>query len=199
MLLLLVVCASTTLLAQNEGEYAANYARAPRFKALMFWQPNAEEAHVQFDKQALEFFHKLTYGEGWIMDVTTSLEEYPYERLKEYSIVVSLNASPWGKEQRDAFERYMENGGGWMGFHASAYNDRDTNWPWLNRFLGCGAFYCNNWPPQPALVECDVTDHPVTITLPQQFVAPASEFWRRRVNSTNGSLPHERTRMWRCC
>ena len=75
MLLLLVVCASTTLMAQNEDEYAANYARAPRFKALMFWQPNAEEAHVQFDKQALEFFHKLTYGEGWIMDVTTSLEE----------------------------------------------------------------------------------------------------------------------------
>ena len=71
------------LIAQNEGEYAANYARAPRFKALLFWQPGAEEAHVQFDKQAIDFFHKLTYGEGWTMDVTTSLEEYPYERLKE--------------------------------------------------------------------------------------------------------------------
>ena len=87
--------------AQNEGEYAANYARAPRFKALLFWEPGAEEAHVQFDKQAMEFFHKLTYGEGWIMDVTTSLEEYPYERLKEYSVIVSLNASPGGKKQRE--------------------------------------------------------------------------------------------------
>ena len=144
------------LIAQNEGEYAANYARAPRFKALLFWQPGAEEAHVQFDKQAMEFFHKLTYGEGWTMDVTTSMEDYPYERLKDYSIIISLNA----------------------GFHASAYNDRNTHWPWLNKFLGCGQFYCNNWPPQPALVECDVADHPVTISLPHEFVVPPSEFYQ---------------------
>ena len=78
--LLLVVVVGIAAHAQQEGEYAANYARAPRFKALLFWQPGAEEAHVQFDKQAIEFFHKLTYGEEWTMDVTTSLEEYPYER-----------------------------------------------------------------------------------------------------------------------
>ncbi|MBQ4003801.1 MAG: ThuA domain-containing protein, partial [Bacteroidaceae bacterium] len=36
----------------------------------------------------------------------------------------------------------------------------------------------NNWPPQPALVECDTTEHPVTRTLPAQFVAPASEFYQ---------------------
>ena len=162
--------------AEEKG-YAANYARAPRFKALVHYEPHAEEAHVQFDKQAIEFFHKLTYGEGWLMDVTTSLADYPYEKLKDYSIIISLNAAPGGK-QREAFQQYMENGGGWMGFHASAYNDRNTHWPWLNEFLGCGQFYCNNWPPQPALVECDMLSHPVTSTLPQSFVAPASEFYQ---------------------
>ena len=159
-------------------EYAANYAREPRFRALLHYEPSAEEAHVQFDKQAINFFHKLTYGEGWRMDVTTSLADYPYERLKDYSIVISLNAAPGGKEQREAFQKYMENGGGWMGFHASAYNDKNTHWPWLNEFLGCGMFYCNNWPPQPALVECDTQEHPVTSSLPQTFVVPASEFYQ---------------------
>ena len=163
--------------AEEEG-YPANYARAPRFRALVHYEPGAEEAHVQFDKQAIEFFHKLTYGEGWLMDVTTSLADYPYEKLKDYSIIISLNASPGGKAQREAFEQYMENGGGWMGFHASAYNDKNTHWPWLNEFLGCGAFYCNNWPPQPALMECDTQEHPVTCTLPPSFVAPASEFYQ---------------------
>ena len=129
--------------AENH-EYAANYARSPRFRALLHYEPHAEEAHVQFDKQAIEFFRKLTYGEGWLMDVTTSLADYPYEKLRDYSIIVSLNAAPAGKEQREAFEKYMENGGGWMGFHASAYNDKNTHWPWLNDFLGCGMFYCNN-------------------------------------------------------
>ena len=73
-MLMAATCLCTALQAQNEGEYAANYARAPRFKALVFWQPGAEEAHVEFDKQAIDFFHHLTYGEGWIMDVTTSME-----------------------------------------------------------------------------------------------------------------------------
>ena len=163
-------------LAREEG-YAANYARGPRFRALLHYEPGAEEAHVQFDKQAINFFQKLTYSEGWTMDVTTSLADYPYEKLKDYSIIISLNAMPGGK-QREAFQQYMENGGGWMGFHASGYNDRNTHWPWFNEFLGCGTFYCNNWPPQPALVECDIQEHTVTSTLPQSFVVPASEFYQ---------------------
>ena len=158
--------------------YAANYAREPRFRALLHYEPAAEEAHVQFDKQAINFFHKLTYGEGWLLDVTTSLADYPYEKLKDYSIIISLNAAPGGKQQREDFQKYMENGGGWIGFHASAYNDKNTKWPWFNEFLGCGMFYCNNWPPQPALVECDTQEHPVTVSLPQTFVVPASEFYQ---------------------
>lgn len=172
----IICCCQLT--AQDNGEYAANYARGPRFRALIHYEPQAEEAHVQFDKQAIEFFQKLTYGEGWIMDITTSLADYTYEKLKKYSILISLNAAPSGKVQREAFERYMENGGGWIGFHASAYNDRNTKWPWLNKFLGCGTFYCNNWPPQPALVVCDKHDHPITQSLPQSFVVPASEFYQ---------------------
>ena len=163
--------------AEENNGYAANYAREPRFRALVHYEPHAEEAHVQFDKQAIEFFRKLTYGEGWLMDVTTSLADYPYEKLKDYCIIISLNAMPGGK-QREAFQQYMENGGGWIGFHASAYNDKNTKWPWFNEFLGCGQFYCNNWPPQPVLVECDLQEHPVTNTLPQSFVAPASEFYQ---------------------
>ncbi len=164
--------------AETGGGYAADYAREPRFRALLHYEPGAEEAHVQFDKQAINFFHKLSYGEGFLMDVTTSLNDYPYEKLKDYDIIISLNATPGGKAQREAFQKYMENGGGWMGFHASAYNDRNTHWPWFNEFLGCGMFYCNNWPPQPALVECDTNEHPITISLPQSFVVPASEFYQ---------------------
>lgn len=177
-LLLALMCLTPAQQTKADNDYPASYAREPRFRALLHYEPGAEEAHVQFDKQAISFFQKLTYGEGWLMDVTTSLADYPYEKLKDYSLIVSLNAMPSNKAQRDAFEQYIKNGGGWMGFHASAYNDKNTHWPWLNEFLGCGTFYCNNWPPQPALVECDTQNHPVTSTLPQSFVAPASEFYQ---------------------
>ena len=64
-----------------------------------------------------------------------------------------------------------------MGFHAAAYNDRNTHWPWFVDFLGGGVFYCNNWPPQPVLVETDTEEHPVTKSLPHEFVVPASEWY----------------------
>lgn len=160
--------------------YPADYASAPRFKALFVMDPGAEEAHVQFDRQALEFYHKLSYGEGFIMDIVEDMDRFPdsYEGLMDYDVIVMLNAAPNTGKQRDAFEEYMKKGGGWLGFHASAYNDSNTGWDWYNEFLGCGAFYCNNWPPQPALVVCDDQENPVTATLPKEFVIPASEFYQ---------------------
>ncbi len=156
----------------------ANYAKRKRFKALMLWEPYAEIAHVQFDRQSMEFFHRLNYGDGFVLDTTTTLRGYTYEQLKEYSVIIALNASPSDPESRALFEKYMENGGGWLGFHASAYNDRNTNWPWYAKFLGFGEFKANNWPPQAALLEVDTHDHPVTKNLPDAYVAPPSEFYQ---------------------
>ncbi len=122
--------------AQSPDEYPANYAREPRFKALVYYTTEAESAHVDFALRGVEFFKRLNYGDGFVLDVATDQSEYPYERLREYSIVVMLNGYPTAPEERAAFEEYMEGGGGWMGFHAAAYNDPGTGWPWFVDFLG---------------------------------------------------------------
>ncbi len=162
----------------QDASYPANYARAPRFKALIFYSDTAEPAHVDFAMQAIDFFKRLTYGDGFILETTTSVEGWSYERMKEFSVIININTAPGSAESRAIFEQYMENGGGWLGFHAAAYNARSTNWPWLNEFLGCGQFYCNNWPPQCVLVDLDVTDSPITRNIPEHFVAPESEWYQ---------------------
>ena len=176
-ILLFTACTLLTYAQVPEG-YPANYAKAPRFKALIYYTQHAEEAHVQFAEQATTFFKKLNYGDGFVLDITTDFSKYPYEKLKEYNVIIMLNTSPNTKAERDAFEQYMENGGGWVGFHAAAYNDKNTHWPWFVKFLGGGVFYCNNWPPQPVLVEVDNEEHPVTKNLPASFVPPASEWYQ---------------------
>ena len=177
LILLFTACTLLTYAQVPEG-YPANYAKAPRFKALIYYTQHAEEAHVQFAEQATTFFKKLNYGDGFVLDITTDFSKYPYEKLKEYNVIIMLNTSPNPTAERDAFEQYMENGGGWVGFHAAAYNDKNTHWPWFVKFLGGGVFYCNNWPPQPVLVEVDNEEHPVTKNLPASFVAPASEWYQ---------------------
>lgn len=164
--------------AQIPEGYPANYANGPRFKALVYYTHHAEEAHVDFAKQGVEFFKKLNYGKGFILDITMDLSEYPYEKLKEYNIVVMLNGYPSSQTERETFQKYMENGGGWMGFHVAAYNDKNTQWPWFLDFLGGGVFYCNNWPPQPVKLVVDNTSHPITKNLPVSFIAPDSEWYQ---------------------
>ncbi|MCC8038248.1 MAG: ThuA domain-containing protein [Bacteroidales bacterium] len=159
-------------------EFPGDYAKGPRFRLLYYYDTEAEVAHVEFAEQTREFIHLLSYGEGFLYDVTTSLEAYPLDSLKKYDLIVMANALPKTPQERADFQRYMEDGGGWVGFHASGYNDSSTNWPWLNEFLGCGTFYCNTWPPQPALCQVDMKGHPVTKNLPAEFVAPACEWYQ---------------------
>lgn len=158
-------------------EYPASYAKAPRFNALIYYSEEVEEAHRQFAEQALHFIHKLSYGEGFTYTKATSLAPYT-DKLGEYDVIIALNNMPGDKKEREAFEKYMTSGGGWIGFHAAGYNDKSTGWPWFNTFLGAGNFYCNTWPPQPVLLETNTQNHPVTKNLPSSFVAPACEWYQ---------------------
>lgn len=103
LVLLLAACALLVHAQAPEG-YPANYAKAPRFKALVYYTQHAEEAHYQFSLQAVEFFKKLNYGDGFILDFTMDLSQYPYEKLKDYSVIVMLDGYPNTKAERDAFE-----------------------------------------------------------------------------------------------
>ena len=155
----------------------ASYAGGmPRFKALFYYSDNVEEAHRQFAHQAIEFFHKLAYGEGWVLDVDTTLSGKG--DLSQYNVVIMPNVTPGTDEERKCFEHYMEHGGGWLGFHGAGYNDLHTGWDWFRDFLGGVRFLCNTWPPQPALLEVETHDHDVTKNLPAEFVGPSSEFYQ---------------------
>jgi len=99
------------------------------------------------------------------------------ERLQACQLVIWLNESPTKAEQRSAFERYINHGGAWLGFHFAGYNDKDTNWPWFVDFLGGAVFYTNSWPPLPARLTFDDRTHPIAAGLPGEFESPANEWY----------------------
>jgi uncharacterized protein len=154
------------------------YARFPRFKVLAFYSRQVERDHVKFADEAVRFFKDLTIGNGFVFDTTSTMNDLTYDRIKNYSVVMMLNDFPHNQAQREDFQKYMEEGGGWIGFHVAAYNDKDTKWPWLLDFLGGGIFYRNNWPPMPAKLIVDDPDHPVTKGLPQTFISPINEWYQ---------------------
>lgn len=153
-------------------------AQFPRFKVLAFYSACVESDHVEFAWKAIKFFTDLTSGDGFVFDTTSNMADLNDDKLKEYSVVMMINDFPHSQEQRDAFRRYMENGGGWFGFHVAAYNDKTTKWPWLLDFLGGGVFYRNSWPAMPAKLVIDDQQHPVTKGLPQSFISPLNEWYQ---------------------
>ena len=103
----------------------------PRFKVLAFYSNTVEQAHIYFANGAIQFFKELTVGNGFVFDTTSNMEDLNDEKIKDYQLLMMINDFPHNEAQRKAFEKYMENGGGWMGFHVDGYNDKTTNWPWL--------------------------------------------------------------------
>lgn len=152
-------------------------AQTTRFKALAFYSDKTEPDHVQFALDAVKFLSACVARGKFTLDTTTKWEDLNDERLKSYQLVIWLNESPTKSEQRSAFERYIERGGGWLGFHAAAYNDQDTNWPWFVDFLGGAVFQINSWPPLPARLTIDDPDHPVMTGIPGSFESPANEWY----------------------
>ncbi len=152
-------------------------AQFPRFKALAFYSEDVERAHVEFAHDAISFFEDLTIGDGFVFEVTSNMDDLMRKDLADYSVILLLNDSPKTEEQRKAFRNYMEEGGGWFGFHFAAYNDSSTDWPWFVDFLGGGVFWRNNWPPMPAKLVVNPM-HPVTRALPDTYMSPTNEWYQ---------------------
>jgi len=156
---------------------ATALAQRPSFHVLAFYSRNVEPDHLAFAEQALRFLADTAKRDGIDFESTTRWDDLDASTLKQYQVIVWLNDFPHTEEQRASFQQYMEHGGGWLGFHVSAYNDKDTHWPWFVRFLGGAVFYGNNWPPLPAKLVVDDQSHAVTKRLPATFTSPANEWY----------------------
>ena len=153
------------------------FAQQSRFRVLAFYSGTAEPDHVQFAQDALKFLNERAVNEHFTLEATTKWEDLKDENLKTCQLLIWLNESPANPEQRRAFERYMQGGGAWLGFHAAGYNDNDTNWPWFVDFLGGAVFHINSWPPLPARIIIDDRSHPVAVGIPDAFESPANEWY----------------------
>ncbi|HEX4537103.1 MAG TPA: ThuA domain-containing protein [Candidatus Acidoferrum sp.] len=156
---------------------AGTVGQKPSFKILAFYSTQVEPDHVLFAEGALKFFSDLSAKNNFTFDSTSNWDDTNDSNLAEYQLIVWLNNQPSKPAQKLAFQKYMENGGAWLGFHVAAYNDKDSNWPWFVDFLGGGVFHSNSWPPLPAKLTVDDLSHPVTEQLPGGFLSPDNEWY----------------------
>src|ERR1700722_18145422 len=159
----------------------------PKFHVIAFYTGKNDLAHISFVKEANQWFPQQGTNYHFSYEATTNWSELNAEKLANYQVVLFLDTRPEAPEQRAAFQKYMEHGGAWMGFHFSAFaltpSGVPQNWDWYHdTFLGADEYVSNTWRPTSAVLHVDDTNHPATKGLPVTFKSAPNEWYRWKNN-----------------
>ncbi|MEU4244905.1 ThuA domain-containing protein [Actinoplanes sp. NPDC026619] len=174
---LVATIALLTTAATGLAISSADAAVAPAFKVLAFYNGTWDAAHIDFDKEAKEWFPQAGAQYGFSWEATTDWSRLSASGLAGVQVVMFLDDGP-PAERRAAFQTYMQNGGGFLGFHVSAFTTSATDWSWYyNTFLGSGNFVSNTWGPTAETLKIEDRNHPSTAGLPTTIQSSVSEWY----------------------
>ncbi|HSI79412.1 MAG TPA: ThuA domain-containing protein [Solirubrobacterales bacterium] len=106
-------------------------------------------------------------GEGIAADHTEDSSNFTAAQLDDYDAVVFLSTTGdvLSAAEQDAFEAYIQAGGGYAGIHAAS--DTEYDWPWYGELVG--AYFQSHPQNQTATIKVSDSEHPSTAGLPQRW------------------------------
>jgi len=115
---------------------------------------------------------RLGAEHGVQVDVTETAADITPERLAQYQVFLLNNANELGKvldeKQRDAVQKWYQQGGGIVGLHAALVHQQ--GWPWFNDLAGCDFNSDSTFIRARVVVDPQAKDDPL-------IQGQASEFW----------------------
>lgn len=174
----------TSPVAEQIGDHDANPCTfCGGLKVVAFYTGINDAAHVSFVAEANKWFPDAADKYNFTYESTNDWTNLNDDFLEDVDVVMFFDTRPEEQSQRDVFEKYMKNGGGWLGFHFSAFalasSQYDTNWDWYHdEFLGSGEYVSNTWEPTSAVLQVETHEHPATKNLPEMFTATPCEWYR---------------------
>jgi cytochrome c len=143
---------------------AATAAAAdPAFKALVF----SKTTGFRHDSipDGIAAIQKLGQEHNFTVDATEDDTLFTDDNLAQYDVVIFLSTTgdPLGTQaEKDAMQRYVEHGGGFVGVHAAA--DSGYDWAWYGGLVG--GYFKQHPAIQQATVKVEDPAHPSTAGLP---------------------------------
>jgi uncharacterized protein len=162
---------------------------AGHFRAIAFFTSRNDLAHISFVGEANRWFPEMARKNNFTYDTTSNWDNLNEKFLSNYQVVLFLDTRPETPGQRAAFEKYMKNGGAWMGFHFAGFaltpSAFPQNWNWYhNEFIGAGQYKSNTWRPTSAVLRVEDKSFPFTKNLPDTFRSSPNEWYRWELDLT---------------
>ena len=98
---------------------------------------------------------KLGQENNFDVDTTTDASKFTTDNLKQYAAVIFLSTTGTvlNDAQKEAFKKYIESGGGFVGVHSAT--DTEYDWPWYGKLVGA---YFKNHPSKQQVATLNVVD-----------------------------------------
>jgi cytochrome c len=146
---------------------AAATVTDPPFRALLF----SKTTGFRHDSipAGIAAIQQLGQQHNFTVDTTEDDSLFTDANLARYDVVIFLSSTgdPLGTQaEKDAFQRYIEHGGGFAGIHAAS--DSGYNWAWYGGLVG--AYFKEHPAIQPATVKVEDPAHPSTAGLPTRWM-----------------------------
>lgn len=151
-LLLILVCAlavAVFIIGRDHGffrtpVYETERVSIPEMQqrpaVLVFSKTNAF-MHKEAIAAAKTLLQQLADQNGWSVFFSDSGAVFNQADLEKFDVVVwsNVTGSVLTADQRGAFEKYMENGGGFIGLHGAGDGSTGKDWPWYAQLIGANS------------------------------------------------------------
>jgi type 1 glutamine amidotransferase len=165
-----LICISITAYAQpqmsEENIAVINEATAQ----ILVFTKTMGYRHKSIEK-GVETLKNLGKENNFSITQTEDSLQFNEANLKKYDLVLFLSTTMdvLGPDQEQAFKKYINNGGNYMGIHAAS--DTEYGWPWYGKLVGA---YFTSHPNDPNVREAKMNvvnrEHPSTVHLKETWV-----------------------------
>ncbi|HEX6845821.1 MAG TPA: ThuA domain-containing protein, partial [Chitinophagaceae bacterium] len=118
MLLSICFCFITNITAQKKPTL---------FKVIAFYTAKSDLAHISFVHEANKWFPQMAGLYNFSYDSTNDWSNLNEAFLSDYQVVIFLDTRPEKATQREAFKKYMDNGGAFIGFHFAGFTLKNSD------------------------------------------------------------------------
>ena len=152
----------------NSGLEATNH-KPPAFRALIFSKTlGFRHANIP---QGIDAIRHLGQEHGFAVDSTEDSNVFTPQNLARYQVVVflSVTGDVLDEQQEDAFQDYVQRGGGFVGIHGALFGPSacEDKWDWYHEL--CGVSFKNHSAVMPARVDIEDRTNPSTSELPAHW------------------------------
>jgi len=152
-----------------------------RGKKILLYTKNGKGYVHENIPYSIAAFQKLSSENKFSIDTTTDASVFNEDALKKYDAIIFSNTNNDvfdTEEQRVAFMRYIQAGGGFVGIHSAIGTER--NWKWFKLMIG--ATFLRHPPFQPFIIHVIDKKNPATKNLSSSWHTNDEFYYFKEIN-----------------